>query len=222
MLDDYNIVFKGHACNVDTSPSLISNIVRTWVFALVGRVEFPDLSLVKATNSRNGLEWEGQVGEGQFKAIIIDPNQQSIVQTGDRIDISVFDREGTLVSETFVIYVNQQDIVKAYRVLRLKPRLIPNRTRLLPNYPNPSNPETWIPFEINQDSEVSITIYDISGTPVRTIRVGYVEAGSYISQSRAIYWEGKTDTGGRISSGIYFYTLRMDTSICTRKMIVLK
>jgi len=223
LLDDYNIVFKGHAWNnVDTSPSLISNIVRTWVFALVGRVEFPDLSLVKATNSRNGLEWEGQVGEGQFKAIIIDPNQQSIVQTGDRIDISVFDREGTLVSETFVIYVNQQDIVKAYRVLRLKPRLILDRTRLLPNYPNPSNPETWIPFEINQDSEVSITIYDISGTPVRTIRVGYVEAGSYISQSRAIYWEGKTDTGGRISSGIYFYTLRMGTSICTRKMIVLK
>ena len=82
------------------------------------------------------------MGEGQFKAIIIDPNQQSIVQTGDRIDISIFDREGTLVSETFVIYVNQQDIVKAYRVLRLKPRLILDRTRLLPNYPNPSNPET--------------------------------------------------------------------------------
>ena len=210
MLDDYNIVFKGRAWNnVDTSPSLISNIVRTWVFALVGRVEFPDLSLVKATNSRNGLEWEGQVGEGRFKAILIDPNQKSIVQTGDRIDISVFDRGGTRVSETLVMYVNQQDVIRAYRVLRLKPRRIPDRTRLLPNYPNPSNPETWIPFEINQDGEVSITIYDISGTPVRTIRVGYVEAGSYVSRSRAIYWEGKTDTGGRISSGIYFYTLRI-------------
>jgi len=223
LLDDYNIVFKGHAWNnVDTSPSLISNIVRTWVFALVGRVEFPDLSLVKATNSRNGLEWEGQVGEGRFKAILIDPNQKSIVQTGDRIDISVFDRGGTRVSETLVMYVNQQDVIRAYRVLRLKPRRIPDRTRLLPNYPNPSNPETRIPFEINQDGEVSITIYDISGTPVRTIRVGYVEAGSYVSRSRAIYWEGKTDTGGRISSGIYFYTLRIGASICTRKMIVLK
>ncbi|HIN32289.1 TPA: hypothetical protein EYM82_25805, partial [Candidatus Poribacteria bacterium] len=202
LINDYNIVFKGHAWNnVDGAPPSVKNhnIVRTWVFALVGAAKFPGLSWIKATNRRNGLEWSGQVEAGQFKAIIIDPNQQSIVQTGDRIDVIGFDQMGTRVSEPLTIFINQQDVIKVYRVLRFKRRLIPDRTRLLPNYPNPSNPETWIPFELSQDGEISITIYDISGTPVRTIRVGYVEAGSYTSQSRAVYWEGKTDAGGKVA-----------------------
>ena len=79
-----------------------------------------------------------------------------------------------------------------------------------------------ISFELSQDSEVSVSIYDVSGTPVRTISMGYLQAGSYVSQSRAIYWDGRTNTGERVVSGTYFYTLRMDTSIFTQKMIVLK
>ena len=126
------------------------------------------------------------------------------------------------MSEKLVMYVSQQDIIRAYRIVRLEQRLIPDQTRLIPNYPNPSNPETWIPFEIDRDSEVSITIYDTSGTSVRTIRVGYVEAGRYRSQSKAVYWDGKTDTGERVASGVYFYTLRAGMSRYTRKMIVLK
>ena len=104
----------------------------------------------------------------------------------------------------------------------MEQRRIPDQTRLIPNYPNPSNPETWIPFEIDRDSEVSITIYDTSGTSVRTIRVGYVEAGRYRSQSKAVYWDGKTDTGERVASGVYFYTLRAGMARYTRKMMVLK
>ena len=225
VVDDYNIIFRGRAwSNVNRAPPSVkdSNIIRTWVFALVGRVKFPDLSWVKATNSRNGFEWSEQVRAGYFKAIIIDPNQQSVVQTGDRIDVSVFDQVGTRVSETLTMYVNQQDVIQAYRVLRFKRRLVPDQTRLLPNYPNPFNPETWIPFELSQDSEILITIYDISGTPVRTIRVGYVEAGNYTSQSRAVYWDGKTDAGERVASGIYFYALRTGASVHTQKMVVLK
>ena len=102
------------------------------------------------------------------------------------------------------------------------PERLPTETQLLPNYPNPFNPETWIPFELSQDSKVSITIYDIAGTPVRAISMGYLQAGNYVSQSSAIYWDGKTDTGERVASGTYFYTLRTDTSIFTQKMIILK
>ena len=69
--------------------------------------------------------------------------------------------------------------------------ILPEQTQLLPNYPNPFNPETWIPFELSQDSKVSVTMYNVVGTPVRTIRVGYLEAGSYVSQSKAVYWDGK-------------------------------
>ena len=102
------------------------------------------------------------------------------------------------------------------------PERLPTETQLLPNYPNPFNPETWIPFELSQDSAVSITIYDVSGTPVRAISMGYLEAGRYVSQSRAIYWDGKADTGERVASGTYFYTLKTDTSTFTQKMIILK
>ena len=107
-------------------------------------------------------------------------------------------------------------------LVAMLPERLPEQTQLLPNYPNPFNPETWIPFELSQDSKVSVTIYDVVGTPVRTISVGYLQAGSYVKQSRAIYWDGKTDTGERVASGTYFYTLRTAGYTSTQKMIILK
>jgi len=69
---------------------------------------------------------------------------------------------------------------------------------------------------------VSVTIYDIAGTPVRTISVGYLQAGSYVSQSRAIYWDGRTDTGERVASGIYLYQIQVGDYTDIRKMVILK
>ena len=102
------------------------------------------------------------------------------------------------------------------------PERLPTETQLLPNYPNPFNPETWIPFELSQDSEVLVTIYNVAGTPVRNIRMGHLEVGSYVSQSKAAYWDGKTDTGERVASGTYFYTLKTADYVSTQKMIILK
>lgn len=107
-------------------------------------------------------------------------------------------------------------------LIAILPERLPEQTQLLPNYPNPFNPETWIPFELSQDSEVSVSIYGVSGIPVRNISIGYLQAGSYVSQSRAAYWDGKTDTGERVASGTYFYTLRTEGYTSTQKMIVLK
>ena len=102
------------------------------------------------------------------------------------------------------------------------PERLPEQTQLLPNYPNPFNPETWLPFELSQDSKVSVTIYNVAGTPVRAISMGYLQAGRYVSQSRAIYWDGKTDTSERVASGTYFYTLKTQDYTSTQKMIILK
>jgi len=107
-------------------------------------------------------------------------------------------------------------------LIAILPEKLPEQTQLLPNYPNPFNPETWIPFELSQDSKVSVTIYDLAGTPVRNISVGYLQAGSYVSQSRAIYWDGKIDTGERVASGTYFCTLMTEGYASTQKMIILK
>ena len=107
-------------------------------------------------------------------------------------------------------------------LMAMLPERLPEQTQLLSNYPNPFNPETWIPFELSQNSKVLVTIYDLAGTPVRTINMGHLQAGSYVNQSYAIYWDGKTDIGERVASGIYFYQIQMGDYIEIHKMVILK
>ena len=87
---------------------------------------------------------------------------------------------------------------------------------------NPFIPETWIPFELNQDSDVSLTIYDTAGRLVRRLDLGFQPAGAYLQRDQAIYWDGRTDAGERVASGTYFYTLKTAGYTSTQKMIILK
>ena len=96
------------------------------------------------------------------------------------------------------------------------------KTGLLPNYPNPFNPETWIPYQLSEPAEVTVTIYAVNGTVVRTLDFGHRRAGSYASQSRAAYWDGRNAQGEPVASGIYFYTLRAGDFSATRKMVIRK
>ena len=100
--------------------------------------------------------------------------------------------------------------------------LIPKTTVLLPNYPNPFNPETWIPYQLATASDVQITIYDAHGTVVRQFNLGHQPAGSYQSRSRAVYWDGTNALAESVASGIYFYTLITENFSATRKMLILK
>ena len=100
--------------------------------------------------------------------------------------------------------------------------LIPKETALLPNYPNPFNPETWIPYRLAKNAFVTVTIYDQRGRVVRDIAVGHRIAAVYQSRSKAIYWDGRTEFGERVASGIYFYTLIAGDYAATRKMVILK
>ena len=100
--------------------------------------------------------------------------------------------------------------------------LIPKETVLLPNYPNPFNPETWIPYRLAKDAFVTLTIYDQRGRVVRTLNVGHRIAAVYESQVKAIHWDGRTEFGERVASGIYFYTLTAGDYSATRKMVILK
>ena len=100
--------------------------------------------------------------------------------------------------------------------------LIPEKTALLHNYPNPFNPETWIPYQLAESAEVTLTIYDINGQLVRRLAVGYQAAGMYQSRSRAVYWDGLNQLGESVASGLYFYTLTADEFTATRRMLILK
>ena len=100
--------------------------------------------------------------------------------------------------------------------------LIPKETTLLPNYPNPFNPETWIPYRLAKDAFVTLTIYDGSGRVVRTLDVGYQSAAFYESRSKAIHWDGRNEFGEGVASGVYFYHLSAGDFSATRKMLILK
>ena len=100
--------------------------------------------------------------------------------------------------------------------------LIPEETALLANYPNPFNPETWIPYQLAESAEVTLTIYDINGQLVRRLAVGHQAAGMYRSRSRAAYWDGRNHLGESVASGLYFYSLTADNFTATRRMLILK
>ncbi|MDE0682739.1 MAG: leucine-rich repeat domain-containing protein, partial [Candidatus Poribacteria bacterium] len=105
---------------------------------------------------------------------------------------------------------------------RLLASLTPEKTALLANYPNPFNPETWIPYHLANPSNVQITIYDTRGSIVRQLNLGHQREGYYTRRSRAAYWDGKNDVGERVASGIYFYQLQADQLSFLRKMVILK
>ena len=100
--------------------------------------------------------------------------------------------------------------------------LTPKETELLANYPNPFNPETWIPYRLAEDALVTLTIYDGAGQVVRTLDVGHQVAAVYENRSEAIYWDGRNGLGETVASGVYFYHLAVGNYSATRKMLILK
>ena len=105
---------------------------------------------------------------------------------------------------------------------RLLLALTPKTTVLLPNYPNPFNPETWIPYQLAEPAEVTVSIYTADGTLVRSLNMGQHPAGIYQSKSDAVYWDGRNSHGELVASGLYFYTLKAGMFSATRKMIIRK
>jgi len=99
---------------------------------------------------------------------------------------------------------------------------VPHKTRLLANYPNPFNPETWIPFELATAASVKLQIYAVSGRLVRTLDLGYRPAGRYVDHSAAAYWDGRNFSGEHAASGIYLYRLTAGDFSAMRRMLILK
>ena len=98
----------------------------------------------------------------------------------------------------------------------------PEQTLLLSNYPNPFNPETWIPYQLSEDTRVSVSIYDTTGKLVRTLSLGFQSADFYNSQGRAAYWDGRNAVGERVASGVYFYQLTTPSFQQTRRLVIVK
>ena len=100
--------------------------------------------------------------------------------------------------------------------------VIPDETALLSNYPNPFNPETWIPYQLAKSADVTLTIYDVRGVVVRQLVLGHQPAGVYQSRGRAAYWDGRNALGEPVASGVYFYTLTAGNFTATQKLLIRK
>ena len=125
--------------------------------------------------------------------------------------------QARLLEETSPIY--QRGILMLEQLLAA---LTPKQTSLLANYPNPFNPETWIPYQLAADANVTVSIYAVDGKLVRTLELGHQAAGSYQTKSRAAYWDGRNNLGERVASAVYFYTLTAGNFTATRKMLIRK
>ncbi len=112
----------------------------------------------------------------------------------------------------------------ASRQIVLKEAAAPKvvRTFLLQNFPNPFNPETWIPYALASDADVTINIFDVRGNLVRSLNLGYQKAGFYMERSEAAYWDGKDSSGQKVASGLYFYTLQAGEFKAARRMVIMK
>ena len=116
----------------------------------------------------------------------------------------------------------QIDLVKRFLENLLMPADGPLKTKLFANYPNPFNPETWIPYQLAEDAEITIRVYNTAGETVRTLFIGHQTSGFYISRGKAAYWDGSNEFGEAAASGLYFYELSTPTSKQTRKLVIIK
>ena len=159
------------------------------------------LNLPTSRDSRNGTDLIGAVGTESVDATTI---EAWIAQARLEDDGSLAFKQGI---------ENLENLLAS---------LIPEETALLANYPNPFNPETWIPYQLAESAEVTLTIYDMNGRLVRRLAVGHQGAGMYQSRSRAVYWDGRNQLGESVASGLYFYTLIAGEFSGTRRMLILK
>ena len=131
----------------------------------------------------------------------------------DAATIEAWIAEARLADDGSIVF--QQGIANLQSLLTSL--IIPEETALHANYPNPFNPETWIPYQLAVPAEVALTIYDMHGGAIRRFEAGYQAAGMYRSRSRALYWDGRNQSGESVASGLYFYTLRAGEHTATRK-----
>ena len=142
-------------------------------------------------------------------AVWADLNRKSVVEAGDKLKVALYDDNNRIVSGPFQRTVTTGDIRNAFLSLQLKVGDVqPQDTLLAQNFPNPFNPETWIPYQLSEATEVKIAIYDVSGRLIRSLDLGWQPTGSYMTPSSAAYWDGRNAVGERVASGIYFYTLQ--------------
>ena len=168
-----------------------------------GTVNFLDLLLIFDNRDEDAAGAPTVVGM-KLSAVQIDV-------IGEQIDLLIATNDRSPAALRTLVYLQQ-----------LLATARPEKTQLFANYPNPFNPETWIPYELATDTHVTITIYNTQGVVIRSLQFGHQSAGYYTDRERAAYWDGRNALGEQVASGLYFYQLETDEMSSMRKMVILK
>ena len=187
-----------------------------------------DLGRTRPTNARTDVNKDGRrdISDlvlvarhlGEITGVPVAPSALAISSIGlDPAVIRTWIAQAQIENDGSLAF--QQGIANLQRLLALS---IPEKTVLLTNYPNPFNPETWIPYQLSEPAEVTVRIYAVSGALIQTLNLGHQLAGVYHQRSRAAYWNGKNELGEPVASGVYFYTLTAGDFTATRKMLIMK
>ena len=158
-----------------------------------------------------------------YRLTVVDIETARAATVGDVLDISAQSFNPFIGVEPLRYTVTAEDVLQGWIQLpELIAYEIPKETELLANYPNPFNPETWIPYHLAADTDVQLTIYDTTGAVVRRFDLGLQPAGHYTDRAKAVYWDGRNDNGEPVVSGVYFYQLNANDYSATRRMVILK
>ena len=196
-----------------------------WAFVVSGRLEgrpaFDGYQVI-VQNLRTNSVITASVRGDYFAAANADLARRSIVQVGDVIAVRVIGPDRNVESHTLNFKVTPEDLANAVLSVRLDSIGQPKLTQLLQNFPNPFNPETWIPYQLEKSADVTLQIYDTAGDIVRTLDLGFKGQGFYMTHATAAYWDGRNNLGEQVVSGVYFYSLHTPDFSATRKMLILK
>ena len=216
--------------NGDAAPAApaLATYKSAWAFIVTSDIKGMETGTaytLVAENLRTGTIATENVSSAtrRSSAVWANLNRKSVVEAGDKLKVALYDDTNRIVSGPFQRTVTTSDIRNAFLSLQLRVGDVqPQDTLLAQNFPNPFNPETWIPYQLSESTEVKISIYDVSGRLVRSLDLGWQPTGSYMTPSSAAYWDGRNAVGERVASGIYFYTLQTSDFAATRRMVILK
>ena len=196
-----------------------------WAFVVSGHLEgrstFDGYQVIVRNLRTNSIITSPVQGD-YFAAATADLARRSVVQVGDVMEVHVIGPDRNVESHPLNFEVTPEHLANAVLSVRLDSIGQPKLTQLLQNFPNPFNPETWIPYQLSEDSSVSVFIYDTTGLLIRTLPLGYQSAGFYNNRGRAAYWDGRNAFGESVASGVYFYQLRAGNYTALRRMVILK
>jgi hypothetical protein len=182
---------------------------------------------IKIAYDATALVATGVDAAGQDAFLAANTDTPGVVQLATA-NLNAFDQE-VLATIHFKTIQHDQATVELREIeffgldsFPIEAAIIPDRNLLGQNFPNPFNPETWIPYQLKDESQVTVQIYDVSGRLVRTINLGHKSPGIYVTREQAAYWDGCNNVGERMASGLYFYTLKTQSYTQTKRMLLVK